>query len=179
MLKHIFVLPVVCAVLLVAGCGDDGAGTEAGSAPASTPASTEPPADQTPVAEPPAALPDGERTPGSAVPGVTQEAVCAAEYPAAQPKTDPAVRTEVYMSYGLTTREQQSVVRLDRLIGTGLGGDGSAANSWPQPAADVEDKNRLESTLRRMVCNGDLPLETAQTAIAEDWQAAFEEYVER
>jgi hypothetical protein len=69
----------------------------------------------------------------------------------------------------------------DHLISLELGGDPrSPDNLWPEPwfgPWNAHVKDRLENTLHKMVCSGEISLGEAQQAIATDWVAAYRKYV--
>jgi hypothetical protein len=67
---------------------------------------------------------------------------------------------------------------IDHLCPIELGGSNSAKNLWPQKVADAHRKDVLEDRLRELVISGRLDLRTAQQAIASDWIAAYQKYVE-
>jgi hypothetical protein len=91
-----------------------------------------------------------------------------------------SLRGQAYERYGITF-QRQGDYQLDHLIPLSLGGSNSIRNLWPQPkntspwnarAIDV-----LEARLRRLVCTGQVDLQTAQHAIATDWIKAYQRYV--
>jgi len=70
----------------------------------------------------------------------------------------------------------------DHLIPLEVGGDPTnPKNLWPEPRYtapyNASTKDTLENTLHKMVCEGQLPLDTARQAIATDWVAAYRQYV--
>jgi Protein of unknown function (DUF3761) len=70
----------------------------------------------------------------------------------------------------------------DHLIPLEVGGDpANPKNLWPEPRYsapyNASTKDILENTLHKMVCDGQLPLDTARQAIATDWVAAYRQYV--
>ena len=69
----------------------------------------------------------------------------------------------------------------DHLISLELGGAPSApANLWPEPYKAPEGarvKDVVENKLHALVCDGTIPLETAQRAIARNWWIAYQTYV--
>ena len=69
---------------------------------------------------------------------------------------------------------------LDHLITPELGGAPDSRNLWPQRYTsrvwNAHVKDRLERLLPRLVCDGQVPLETAQHDIALDWIAAYKKY---
>lgn len=65
----------------------------------------------------------------------------------------------------------------DHLISLELGGSPTdPKNLWPQlrntTPYNASTKDTLENTLHKMVCSGQLPLDTARQTIATDWVAA-------
>ena len=70
----------------------------------------------------------------------------------------------------------------DHLISLALGGDPKdPKNLWPQPRNttpyNASTKDRLEDVLHKMVCAGQVPLDTARYEMATDWVAAYHKYV--
>jgi hypothetical protein len=74
----------------------------------------------------------------------------------------------------------QDEYELDYLITPELGGAPDVRNLWPQRYAsrvwNAHVKDQLERLLPEMVCDRQLPLETAQRDIARDWIAAYKKY---
>lgn len=133
-------------------------------------------------------LPDPHCTPGATNPRVTQadlaSTVCKSGYTASiRPPADITDREKraSEAAYGFTGKA--STTEYDHLISLELGGDpNSPLNLWPEPnktgAADVNNpKDRVEDTLRTLVCNAlhkkaYLPLAKAQYLIATNWTTA-------
>jgi hypothetical protein len=69
----------------------------------------------------------------------------------------------------------------DHFIPLELGGaPRDPANLWPQPYASewgARKKDRLETTLHRKVCAGEVSLDAAREAVRKDWTKAYGEYV--
>ena len=70
----------------------------------------------------------------------------------------------------------------DHLISLALGGDPKdPKNLWPQPRNttpyNASTKDRLEDVLHKMVCAGQVPLDTARHEMATDWVVAYHKYV--
>jgi hypothetical protein len=70
----------------------------------------------------------------------------------------------------------------DHLISLALGGDPKdPKNLWPQPRYstpyNASTKDTLEDVLHKMVCSGQVPLDTARQEMASDWLAAYRKYV--
>lgn len=89
------------------------------------------------------------------------------------------VRDAVLRSYGMTSVSADDY-ELDYLITPELGGSPDARNLWPQRYAagiwNAYVKDQLEDLLPRMVCEGEIPLQTAQQDIAVNWIAAYKRY---
>ena len=91
----------------------------------------------------------------------------------------PSVKRVVLRNYGvrgLPDREYE----LDYLVTPELGGAADPQNLWPERYAsatwNAHVKDDLEHLLRRLVCDGSVPLASAQRDIATDWIAAYKRY---
>jgi hypothetical protein len=127
--------------------------------------------------EPPKHLPNPNLTPGDAF-AVSRDAVCAADYSNPASKIPVDLKSRVFHRYGV--RGNAVGYNVDHLIPTDLGGSNSLKNLWPQQLSgewNYQMKNRLESRLKKMVCRGEVALETARTEIASDWVAAYKRYI--
>lgn len=140
----------------------------------------------------PPSTPDPKLTPG-AVLQVGTEQVCRTGYSRSVRRVTEADKREVFARYGLrndvvnvTTRGgdtvQRSSFEVDHLIPLELGGSNSIDNLWPESLYtapwNARLKDRLENRLHRMVCAGEIPLTEAQKAIATNWIAAYQKYVD-
>jgi hypothetical protein len=66
---------------------------------------------------------------------------------------------------------------VDHLISLELGGSNDIKNLWPQPyypRPGAHEKDVLENWLHRQVCVGNITIERAQQAIAQDWYTAYQ-----
>lgn len=133
-------------------------------------------------------LPDPKRTPGSLNPAVTQETI-------GQTICAPGWTQKIRPSTSVTTTLKKKQIdefygggkladfTEDHLIPLEIGGaPRDPLNLWPEPLTSADgwkahDKDALENQLRRMVCLHQVPLATAQEAFANDWQAAYRQYV--
>lgn len=83
--------------------------------------------------------------------------------------------------YGYTDKDPRDYEE-DHLISLQLGGSPtSPKNLWPEPyegPCGARVKDRLETKLKKMICDGEIDLETAQDEIAKDWVGAFNKYIE-
>jgi hypothetical protein len=137
-------------------------------------------------------LPNSIATPGAINPAVTQanihSTICVGGYtktirPPASYTTQLKIRqlsTPPYSAFkDLNTRDFEE----DHLISLELGGSPTdPKNLWPEPYASSSGarvKDRLENALHALVCNGSIPLKTAQQVIATNWYSAYLKYVLR
>lgn len=123
------------------------------------------------------ALPIPTLTPGATW-TVTANELCAAAGRERQ-EIPASVRDAVLRSYGMTSVSSNDY-ELDYLITPELGGSPDARNLWPQRYAsgvwNAYVKDQLEDLLPRLVCEGEIPLRTAQQDIAVNWIAAYKRY---
>ena len=94
-----------------------------------------------------------------------------------------ALRDEVLQRYGLPPGPHPDY-EIDHLVPVCLGGGNDVSNLWPQPRRSIEPKwnaeakDRLETVLCDLVCDGLLDIGNAQEAIITDWIAAYHLYNE-
>jgi hypothetical protein len=127
----------------------------------------------------PGPLPDSTRTPGAISEKVTQEnigqTICVSGYTKTVRKVSAKTKAKVYAAYKVPKKDR-SKYTIDHLIPLSLGGNNSTKNLWPEPekgSKNATSKDGVERGLRTLVCNGTVPLNTAQTAIATDWTTAL------
>ena len=123
------------------------------------------------------ALPVRYLTPG-AVHATTAADLCsAAQEP--EKSVPPSVRRVVLRNYGVRDLPDGDY-ELDYLITPELGGAADPQNLWPErytsPTWNASAKDELEELLRRLVCNGSVPLPQAQRDMAVNWIAAYKRY---
>jgi hypothetical protein len=133
-------------------------------------------------------LPDPYCTPGAVDPEVTQAniatTICSRGFTSSfrPPERVTAPEKEASAAaYGYTG--PLHLAEYDHLVPLELGGDpNDPANLWVEPPDDPDAtsfanaKDGLEGRLNQLVCSGQLPLTTAQRAIATDWVAAERTY---
>ncbi|MGE3997750.1 MAG: hypothetical protein AB7F37_19415 [Variibacter sp.] len=120
-------------------------------------------------------------TPGAVFP-VTAAEVCRPGYAKSVRHVAGRTKALVYREYGIQDR-RSAAYEIDHLISLGLGGSNDIRNLWPE-SLDTQPwngraKDRLEDRLHKLVCKGALSLDEAQAAIASDWIAAYQKYVEQ
>ena len=124
--------------------------------------------------------PDPNLTPGAVLP-VTAADVCRPGYAKSVRHVDGKTKALVYGEYGIE-HHRSGAYEIDHLISLGLGGSNDIRNLWPESLDthpwNGHDKDRLEDRLHKLVCKGALSLDEAQAAIASDWIAAYQKYVE-
>jgi hypothetical protein len=133
-------------------------------------------------------LPDRHCTPGAVDPQVTQAnvaaTICSSGFTSSIRPPERITEPEKEASaaaYGYTG--SLHLAEYDHLVPLELGGDpNDPANLWVEPPDDPDAtsfanaKDGLEAILNRLVCSGQLPLTTAQRAMASDWVAAARIY---
>jgi hypothetical protein len=92
-------------------------------------------------------------------------------------------RDEVLRLYGMLPGPHPDY-EIDHLVPVCLGGSNDVSNLWPQPRRSIEPKwnaeakDRLETVLCNLVCDGLLDIGDAQEAIIKDWIGAYHLYNE-
>jgi hypothetical protein len=185
---------VLFALFLLAGCTVPPAVTETAVPPTITETATLPAVTHTPAPVPtvdPADvpyLPNPAWQPGANNPDVNpdniQITICVSGYSS---KIRPpvsytnALKLKQIKEYGYSDTNLADYEE-DHLISLALGGDPKdPKNLWPQPRNttpyNASTKDTLEDVLHKMVCSGQVPLDTARQEMATDWLAAYRKYV--
>lgn len=132
-------------------------------------------------------LPDTACTPGATNPKVTQatikDTICRSGYTKGiRPPASITGREKHANAQSYSYTGSLSDAEYDHLISLELGGDpNDPRNLWVeppspghQPGAGVNNpKDKVENTLHSLVCSGQVPLATAQSAIASNWTTAL------
>lgn len=137
-----------------------------------------------------AILPISSVTPGAINPSVTQanikSTICKSGWTAtirpSSSYTDRLKTQQLFSgAYSFYSDKLLSDYEEDYLISLELGGSPtSPLNLWPEPYAGdsgARVKDVVETKLKTLVCAGRLSLGVAQEAIAQDWYAAYQQYV--
>lgn len=126
--------------------------------------------------------PDPAISPGEVMPGCTIVQACTSGYSKTVRHTSGKLKARVYEAYGITKEQRSpgSRFEIDHIVPLSLCGADTFANLFPQSYEtqpwNARRKDDLEWRLRKLVCAGKVPLETAQREMATDWIAAFEKY---
>lgn len=128
-------------------------------------------------------------TPGVTVPGLTAEKICKTKWGKDARHVTEAMKKQVFESYGYTGNDDPKCspakgskqrCEIDHLISRELGGADDVKNLWPQPYGtkpwNAHLKDKLENRLHKEMCAGNITLEQAQHAIADDWRVPYRKY---
>jgi len=126
---------------------------------------------------------DGPRPKNNLTPGETRRVtlgeVCGGSEVETVRDVPLETRRLVLAEYGVSAA-QPNAYEIDYLITPDLGGADSIRNLWPQPYSarwNARVKDRLETRLHQLVCEGKVDLATAQHDISTDWIGAYRKYV--
>jgi hypothetical protein len=131
--------------------------------------------------------PDRRCTPGAVNPAVTQASIgttiCRRGWTATVRPPERVTDAEKLGSLRAYGQSDPSRFEYDHLVPLELGGAvNDARNLWPEPDYPrregfyLNPKDRLETALKHLVCDGRVTLAVAQRQIAGDWVAAMRRY---
>lgn len=118
----------------------------------------------------PLSSPNATTTPGVATTSLTSAEVCGKHFQraAARRVVSKKLTSEVFSAYGIP-KKHRTQYGIDLLVPASLGGSSQIKNLWPIPASQVQKKTAVDVALTHSVCEGFIPLATAQTAVASHW----------
>jgi len=134
-------------------------------------------------------LPDSTVTPGATNPLVNQQnigtTICRSGYTATiRPTvsyTNKLKKTQLNTTYSNYGSSDLKLFEEDHLIPLELGGNPTnVKNLWPEPWTGNQGahyKDQLENKLKSLVCARTLTLAVAQSAIATNWEVAYQRYI--
>jgi hypothetical protein len=131
-------------------------------------------------------MPDPIATPGAINPDVTQDnidqTICVRGWTATiRPPASYTNRLKLEQMKAMNLPGSPRDYEEDHLISLEIGGNPTdPENLWPEPwdgTFGAHAKDRLENTLRKLVCSRRLTLNTAQAAIRTNWITAYQQYV--
>jgi hypothetical protein len=121
------------------------------------------------------ALPDSACTPGAIIASATKSAICVSGYARTVRNVPESEKTQDYQEYGIT-HHTTGQYEVDHLVSLELGGSNDIANLWPEaasPTPGFHQKDQVENYLHDQVCKGTISLQEAQTEIATNWLAVY------
>ena len=121
------------------------------------------------------ALPDSACTPGAVLSTGTKEAICVSGYAHTVRNVPESEKTQAYSEYGIT-HHSSGEFEVDHLVSLELGGSNDISNLWPEaasPTPGFHEKDKVENYLHDQVCKGAISLQQAQTEIATNWLAVY------
>ena len=83
---------------------------------------------------------------------------------------------QVEIEYGMLAKSYGRTIEIDHIVSLELGGSNDIANLFPEPGsgrANYHVKDRLETKLRVLLCNGSMTLVAAQRGIATNWETLY------
>jgi hypothetical protein len=114
---------------------------------------------------------------------ITTTMICKADYDKCIRNVPAETKMKVFQAYGDPQGDHHSFCNVtqgcevDHLISIEIGGSNDEKNLWPQPYSgltwNAHVKDRLEDWYRANVCNGHVPLKTAQDEISSNWVKYF------
>ncbi|MCL5733302.1 MAG: HNH endonuclease [Patescibacteria group bacterium] len=122
------------------------------------------------------ALPDHACTPGEVFQNATTGQICVSGYSQTVRNVPTKLRKSVFAEYGWPYPQPYGAFEVDHLIPLALGGSNDIANLFPQPAKPepgFREKDVVENYLHEEVCAGNVSLDNAQGAIADNWLAIY------
>lgn len=127
-----------------------------------------------------AQLPPKE-APGVADPSITQanihETICKPGYSSDKRNVPESEKKAVYQR-DQKTKKAGVCCEVDHLISLELGGTNAIENLWAEPytpTPGAHEKDKVENSLHKDVCDGKKTLKQAQEIITKDWVAEYEQ----
>lgn len=121
-------------------------------------------------------LPSHLMTPGAVFHEATLAKIQQANYAKSVRDVPLSRKKQVLERYGHSWSERDQF-EIDHLVPLCLGGSNSVENLWPQPYAgnwNARVKDRLERDILAKVRHGEIPLQQAQDAFAQDWLGYYQ-----
>ncbi len=181
MKKHLSVLLMIAALVVVSGCDVTISTTGSHSATtvptAPAPSGTAQFGKQTKTSGCVAhgGLPDSACTPGAIFPNATVQEICKSGYAGSVRNVPTSEKDQAYAEYGIT-HHSAGQFEVDHLISLELGGSNDIANLWPEaasPTPGFHQKDQVENYLHDQVCSGAVSLKDAQNEISTNWLAVY------
>lgn len=122
-------------------------------------------------------LPDSACTPGAILSTGTKEAICVSGYSRSVRNVPESEKIQDYNEYGIS-HHSTGQYEVDHLVSLELGGSNDISNLWPElasPTPGFHEKDKVENYLHDQVCKGAISLQQAQTEIATNWLAVYQQ----
>ncbi len=120
-------------------------------------------------------LADSACTPGAILSTGTKDAICVSGYARTVRNVPESEKIQAYSEYGIS-HHTAGEYEVDHLVSLELGGSNDIANLWPElasPTPGFHEKDKVENYLHDQVCTGAVSLQQAQTEIATNWLAVY------
>jgi hypothetical protein len=129
--------------------------------------------------------PNAHLTPGCTNPKITQatirSTICTAGSTRDARNVTEATKKQVYQNYGLDYKSHHGQFEVDHFISLELGGCNDVSNLWPEPfdyrlngeQLGARSKDRVETHLKKEICEGTVTLAEAQAVIKRDWVKCY------
>lgn len=120
-------------------------------------------------------LPDTACTPGAIIATATKDVICQSGYARTVRNVPTSEKDQVYAEYGILSHTAGQY-EVDHLVSLELGGSNDIANLWPEaasPKPGFHEKDKVENYLHDQLCSGAITLNQAQTEIATNWLAVY------
>ena len=118
---------------------------------------------------------DSACTPGAIIATATKDLICVSGYSQSVRNVPTSEKNQVYAEYGILSHTAGQY-EVDHLVPLELGGSNDIANLWPEaasPKPGFHEKDKVENYLHDQVCSGAISLQQAQTEIATNWLAVY------
>ena len=121
-------------------------------------------------------LPDPTCTPGAVIATETKATLCDKSFRTGSVRdVSEETKKQVFAEYGITSHKRGQY-EIDHLVPLELAGSNDIKNLWPQPASPkpgFHEKDKVENYLHDQVCSWAISLQQAQTEIATNWLAVY------
>lgn len=126
-------------------------------------------------------LPDSACTPGAILATGTKNAICKPGYAKTVRNVPDSEKNQVYTEYGIKSHTPGQY-EVDHLVSLELGGSNDISNLWPElasPKPGFHEKDKVENYLHSQICSGAVSLQQAQTEIATNWLAVYNQMLNK
>ncbi len=132
-------------------------------------------------------IPNNVFTPGSIL-TTDVNVICVPNYSKSVRDVSGKMKNKIYGLYDIPKNERGTVEgrltsKIDHLIPLSIGGSNDITNLWPHyynpdDGYGVLAKNKIENRLHKLVCNGEISVEEAQSCIVDDWRECYHKFIQ-